>query len=500
MLGTRIFLYTNNWFYFLPETYFFLFSFCIFVFILFAIISFNKTYYYFSKFVLVVFLVFSIFLFCILWNSAIYYFIFDFSFSSDPTTFLSKVFFIFFLCIFLWLFKNYIFIKTIFMSEFYLLLVFSILGLFLILTSTDFLTFYISLELYSLSIYGVMSVVKTSLSFIESAIKYFIISSFSSGLILFGISVIYFFTAATNFYDLSLFIHSYELFIASTDNSIYYLTAIFLIFLGFAIKLSAAPFHIWYIDIYANTLQILNLFFLILPKFVFLIFLLKLYILPLFEFFYLKFFVFMFVFFCCLFFGIFGAIYETNIRKIFIYSSVFNLSFFLCLFNFFNVYSLMVFFLFSLVYFGNVFGGFSFLLSLLNFTTFRFYKNLNSVIAIFGSYPALAAYSSILFLSSAGLPPFIGFFSKFLVFFGLVDLGMLYVFLFLFLFSIFGFFYYIRFIKLFFINSFKNFIFILPVSFANSFLIVGFSFFNTGGYFLLPGAFSFLGLWFFFFN
>lgn len=487
--------FTNNWIYYFPEFYFILFSFFIFLFMLFLIFPINNIYYYFSKYVLIFFLIISFFLFYFSWNNALTFYIFDFLITSNRIDSLSRIFFIFFLIIFLSIFKNYLFIKTFFVIEFFLLFIFSILGLFLIFSSNDFLNFYLSLELYSLSIYGVMAIMKNSLVFIESAVKYFIISSFSSGLIIFSISVLYFFTGSINFYDLNLFSSTFN-YIEFLPNKIYYLTALFLLFLGLLIKISAAPFHVWYIDIYSGTLHILNLFFLVLPKFVFLNFLLKFYIIFLFDFFYLKFFSFLFFFVSSAFFGVFGAIYQTNIRKILIYSSIFNLCFFLSLFNFLNSYSLIIFFFFSFIYFNNVFGTFTFLLSLLNYSLLRFYKNLNALINLFENYPAFSFYSAILFLSSAGLPPFVGFFSKFLVFFNLINLNSFLVFIFLFIFSIISFFYYIRFIKLIFINNFKNYIFIFPISFGNSFLIVSYSFFNLILFLFFPLFFFFLNLWF----
>jgi len=122
------------------------------------------------------------------------------------------------------------------------LFVFSILGLFLIFSSNDFLNFYLSLELYSLSIYGVMSVIKNSPILIESALKYFVISSTSSGILIFGISLIYYFTGSINFYDLNLFVSHFNL--SESPNKLYFLIAVFLIFSSLLIKISVAPFHV----------------------------------------------------------------------------------------------------------------------------------------------------------------------------------------------------------------------------------------------------------------
>lgn len=177
------------------------------------------------------------------WLNPINYVLFDFVYLNDNFTFLTKLYFILFLCIFFFVFKEYFFCKFIITVELLLLLFFSVLGLFFFITANDFLVMYLALELYSLSIYGVISMFKNSILLIEAAIKYFIVSSLSTSFILFGVALLYFYTGIINFYDLELYILSYELLNFST-NKIYFYMSTLLINFGFLTKISAAPMHV----------------------------------------------------------------------------------------------------------------------------------------------------------------------------------------------------------------------------------------------------------------
>ena len=112
------------------------------------------------------------------------------------------------------------------------------------MSCNDFFIFYLSLELYGLSVYGFISLIKSSLLLIEASIKYFIISSISSGLIIFGISLLYYFTGSIDFYNLELFIYGLINLNFNILDTFYLFLGINFIFLGLFIKLSTAPFHI----------------------------------------------------------------------------------------------------------------------------------------------------------------------------------------------------------------------------------------------------------------
>ena len=151
-----------------------------------------------------------------------------------------------FLCFFISF--NYLKNEKINTFEYHILLLIVVLGSLFLISANDFLTLYLSIEIISLSLY-ILSSYKTNSSLsTEAGLKYVILGSFSSGLFLFGVSLIYGFTGTINFTDLSI--------IFFDDTNTYYAIILGLIFflISFLFKLGAAPFHMWVADIYEENL------------------------------------------------------------------------------------------------------------------------------------------------------------------------------------------------------------------------------------------------------
>jgi NADH-quinone oxidoreductase subunit N len=129
-------------------------------------------------------------------------------------------------------------------QEYYSLILCMTLGGFLMVSSVNLLMMYLSLELLSLSSYVLSGYLKKSNRSVEAALKYVIYGGVSSGLMLFGISLIYGLTGSINFYQISTFLSS------NPVNVITLLIAIFLMIAGFGYKISAVPFHFWTPDVY----------------------------------------------------------------------------------------------------------------------------------------------------------------------------------------------------------------------------------------------------------
>ena len=138
--------------------------------------------------------------------------------------------------------QNYVVNNRINSFEYYLVILLSILGLILLVSSYDLLSVYLALELQSLSFYILASFKRNSTFSTEAGLKYFILGAFASGLILFGISLIYGFTGSTNFECLS------KLFYSGFSSNIEGINSvrigILFIIVGFLFKLAAAPFHV----------------------------------------------------------------------------------------------------------------------------------------------------------------------------------------------------------------------------------------------------------------
>jgi NADH-quinone oxidoreductase subunit N len=141
---------------------------------------------------------------------------------------------------FLFMIQNNAIKDNFYSFEFLILLFFTILGYLFLISCYNFLNLYLALELSSFCLYLLASFKKYNLLSTESGLKYFILGAFSSGILLFGISIIYVCSGSINFYDLSLM---YEI---NLINSLYYSSffGIFLILCGIFFKLAVVPFHL----------------------------------------------------------------------------------------------------------------------------------------------------------------------------------------------------------------------------------------------------------------
>jgi len=153
--------------------------------------------------------------------------------------------------------SKYLKIVKIFQIEYSILILCAILGIMVMISSNDLIVFYIGLELQSLALYVLASFNRNQIKSSEAGLKYFVLSALSSGLLLYGCSLIYGFSGSTNFDVIS----------QTINISSYGLTfGIVFILVGLAFKISAVPFHMWAPDVYEGSPTSVTLFFAIVPK------------------------------------------------------------------------------------------------------------------------------------------------------------------------------------------------------------------------------------------
>ena len=153
--------------------------------------------------------------------------------------------------------SKYLKIFKIFQIEYSILILCSVLGMLVMISSYDLIVFYIGLELQSLSLYVLASFNRDQVKSSEAGLKYFVLSALSTGLLLYGCSLIYGFTGTTNFDVIS----------NSMNTTQYGLTfGIVFILVGLAFKISAVPFHMWAPDVYEGSPTSVTLFFAVAPK------------------------------------------------------------------------------------------------------------------------------------------------------------------------------------------------------------------------------------------
>lgn len=150
-----------------------------------------------------------------------------------------------------------------------ILVLISMEGMFLLISSNDLFVSYLAIEIQSLCLYILASWKQDNIKSIESGLKYFILGSFASGLYLFGVSIIYSYIGTTSYSDIYMI-----LWIMSFDSTLIYglIFGFLLIMSGLFFKLGIAPFHYWLADVYTGSPIIIVYIFSVLPKISLLIF------------------------------------------------------------------------------------------------------------------------------------------------------------------------------------------------------------------------------------
>ena len=290
--------------------------------------------------------------------------------------------------------------ENLFRYEYILFILFAILGSFVLISSDNFLTAFIGLELQSLSLYLMAAFNTKNLNSNEAGIKYFSLGALSSGFLLFGISMIYFDTASFSFQNLNNY---------STISEV----GLALVLIALFFKVSAAPFHIWSPDVYEGSPTISTLFFATLPKFASLIFLFRIYhelnISKIDSLYY----IFQIVCAISLLVGVYGAITQKIIKRLLAFSSINHIGFMLLAIMSYQYMSEGTIFFYLIIYLITTFGVFSVILNLRTSEgEITLLTGLNGLKASSRS----KAISMLVFLFSlAGIPPFAGFFAKFFI-------------------------------------------------------------------------------------
>jgi NADH-quinone oxidoreductase subunit N len=241
--------------------------------------------------------------------------------------------------------------ENLFRYEYILFILFAILGSFVLISSNNFLTAFIGLELQSLSLYLMAAFNTKNLNSNEAGIKYFSLGALSSGFLLFGISMIYFDTASFSFQNLENF---------STISEV----GLALVLIALFFKVSAAPFHIWTPDVYEGSPTISTLFFATLPKFASLIFLFRIYHelnIPKIDSLH---YIFQIVCAISLLVGVYGAITQKIIKRLLAFSSINHIGFMLLAIMSYQYMSEGTIFFYLIIYLITTFGVFSVILNL----------------------------------------------------------------------------------------------------------------------------------------
>lgn len=347
--------------------------------------------------------------------------------------------------------------------EFYIILFFAFISLNFLLISSNFLNIFLFIEIYSMCVYYLVASKKNSTKGIEAAIKYFIIGSFSSAILLFGMFLVYYTTGSINLLDI------YHLTFQNLyfKSNIKYIIGATLICFSFLIKMGASFFFFWIVDVYDgisfNMLIFLNIF----PKIVYLLILFNL--LNHFNIFYLSLIIKTLIL-SSIVIGLLGALNETKTKRFLVFTSIYNISFFSIPFWSAHITFIGIFIFFSSIYLLNLF---IFLILFSNFRDVRtnvVSKNLIDLYEIKAQNPRLGWLFIIFSFFSSGLPLTLIFMSKFFFFFELSRLSFILSLIFFLFLSSLSFFYYLRIVKMITQGSLYPSILIQPICLVSSLL------------------------------
>jgi len=367
--------------------------------------------------------------------------------------------------------------------EYMVLLLLSTCSMLLMISSYDFISMYLTIELQSLCFYVLAASKRNSEFSTEAGLKYFLLGAFSSGILLFGSSMIYGFTGVTNFEELA------KIFTGMGDHSHIMsngvLVGILFLAVGFLFKLTAAPFHMWAPDVYEGAPTSVTAFFALAPKIAILGVFLRLFLYSFFDFlsaWQVLFFV------CSLFSMILGslaAMAQKKIKRLLAFSSIGHIGYILLGVSCGTVEGVQSVLLYLVIYVIMTMNVFGVILSLQQQGQPLRIKYLSDLGLLGQTNPVLALTLSITLFSMAGIPPLAGFCSKFYVFFAALG-SSLYALAFVGIFaSCISCFYYIRLIKIMYFEKPTQWVVYKPVD-APKAILLGCTVFFILFFFLYP--------------
>ena len=309
--------------------------------------------------------------------------------------------------------SRYLKIFNLFQIEYSILILTSILGMLVMTSANDLMVFYIGLELQSLSLYVLAAFNRDQIKSSEAGLKYFVLSALSSGLLLYGCSLIYGFSGSTNFNIISEEIVSYQ----------YGLTfGIVFILVGLAFKISAVPFHMWAPDVYEGSPTSVTLFFSIVPKIAALTVFIRFLYVPFINMFDQWQIIIIFLSIASMIFGSIAAIGQKNLKRLIAYSSIGHMGYALAGLSTGTNDGIQSSIIYISIYLVMNLGFFSCLFMLKRNN--EYYERIEDLSGLSKNHPMLSLSLLIILFSLAGIPPLAGFFAKFYIFKTVIEQSM----------------------------------------------------------------------------
>jgi len=297
--------------------------------------------------------------------------------------------------------------------EYSVLIVLSTLGMLMLISAADLIALYLGLELMSLPLYVVAASHRDSLRSTEAGLKYFVLGALSSGMLLYGASLVYGFTGAVTFSAIAQ---------AASRGGIGLIFGLVFLFAGFCFKVSAVPFHMWTPDVYEGAPTPVTAFFAAAPKVAGIAMFVRATVVA---------FpgiasqwqqIVVFVSIASMLLGAFAAIGQRNIKRLMAYSSIGHMGYALIGLAAGTPEGVQGVLVYIAIYVTMTLGTFTVILSMRRST--GMVESIDQLAGLARSHPTMAFFLAMLLFSMAGVPPLAGFFAKFYVFLAAIKAGL----------------------------------------------------------------------------
>ncbi|MCB1386664.1 MAG: NADH-quinone oxidoreductase subunit NuoN [Nitratireductor sp.] len=363
--------------------------------------------------------------------------------------------------------------------EYPVLVVLATTGMMLMISANSMLTLYLGLELQSLALYVCASLRRDSVRASEAGLKYFVLGALSSGMLLYGITLIYGHTGNTTFAGIAEAV-------SASDRSLGLIFGLVFILAGIAFKISAVPFHMWTPDVYEGAPTPVTAFFAAAPKVAAMALMIRVTMEPFAAVAHDWQQILSFVAIASMALGAFAAIGQTNIKRLMAYSSIGHMGYALVGLAAGTQAGVNGVILYMTIYMVMTLGTFAFILAMRRKD--GMVEDIEDLTGLASRHPVIATALTVLMFSLAGIPPLAGFFAKYFVFVAAIEANLVALAVIGVLSSVVGAFYYIRIIKVMWFDEAEGVVAEKFVPMANELKIVlGVSFLFVALFYLVAG-------------
>jgi NADH-quinone oxidoreductase subunit N len=301
--------------------------------------------------------------------------------------------------------------------EYPVLIMFAALGMMLMISASDLLSLYVALELQSLSLYVLAAFKRDDARSSEAGLKYFVLGALSSGILLYGMSLIYGFAGTSDFVSLSFALRDQ----AHTHPGV--VVGMVFVCAALAFKVSGVPFHMWAPDVYEGAPTPVTAFFASAPKFAALALFTRFLLEPMIGLAAQAHQVIMFISVASMLWGAFAGLVQTNLKRLLAYSAIVNIGYLLIgvlVGGSSGVQAILIYFA---IYALNTLGAFAVVLCIRVKGVPA--EQIADLSGLSKTRPVVALIMAVLMFSLAGLPPLAGFFGKYFLFLAAVKAGLI---------------------------------------------------------------------------